>query len=149
MLKLNLKESGCSFWQSGKSAKGETAMVKLTITTGTEEEFFRRGRELARRLDRGEVVTAENIITFEDPEDILELVTAARVDLFRAVKEEPGSIAEIARRLHRDRSAVKRDVDILAAAGLVQVETKPFHGHGRMKFVSAVADRFQLTAQVG
>lgn len=123
-------------------------MVKLTITTGTAEEFFSRGRELARRLDRGEGIPVENIITFEDPEDILELVTAARVDLFRAVKEEPGSIAEIARRLHRDRSAVKRDVDILEAAGLVQVETRPFHGHGRMKFVKAGADSFQLTALV-
>lgn len=123
-------------------------MVKLTITTGSAEEFFSRGRKLARRLDRGEGMPVENIITFEDPEDILELVTAARVDLFRAVKEEPGSIAEIARRLHRDRSAVKRDVDILEAAGLVQVETRPFHGHGRMKFVKACADSFQLTALV-
>jgi predicted transcriptional regulator len=123
-------------------------MVKLTITTGTDEEFFRRGKELARKLDKGERIPAENIITFEDPEDILELITAARVGLFRAVKEEPGSIADIARRLHRDRSAVKRDVDILAAAGLVQVEAKPISGHGRMKLVTAVADRFQLTAQV-
>jgi len=129
-------------------AKGEITMVKLTITTGTDEEFFRRGRELARKLDKGEHIPAENIITFEDPEDILELITPARVGLFRAVKEEPGSIADIARRLHRDRSAVKRDVDILAAAGLVQVETKPISGHGRMKFVTAVADRFQLMAQV-
>lgn len=123
-------------------------MVKLTITTGTEKDFFRRGKEVARKLDRGERISAENIITFEDPEDILELVTAARVDLFRAVKEEPGSITDIARRLHRDRSAVKRDVDILAAAGLIQVETKPFRGHGRIKFVKALAEKFQLTAQV-
>jgi hypothetical protein len=43
---------------------------------------------------------------------------------------------------------VKRDVDIPAAAGLVQVETKPISGHGWMKFVTAVTDRFQLTAQV-
>lgn len=124
-------------------------MIKLTITTGNEKEFFSRGRELARRLDSSEPIPVENIITFEDPEDILELVTAARIDLFKAVKEEPGSIAEVARRLHRDRSAVKRDVDILAAAGLIQVEMRPFHGHGRMKFVKAVADSFQLTAQVG
>ncbi|MCM2358294.1 MAG: MarR family transcriptional regulator [Geobacteraceae bacterium] len=124
-------------------------MIKLTITTGTEKDFFQRGKGLARRLDNGERVPAANIITFEDPEDILELVTAARVDLFRAVKDEPGSIAEIARRLHRDRSAVKRDVDILAAAGLIQVETKPFRGHGRMKFVKVLAEKFQLTAQVG
>src|SRR6266567_3561503 len=111
----------------------KTAM-KLTITTGTERDFFERGKEFARKLDRGERLQPERIISFEDPEDLLELVTSARVDLFRAVKEEPGSIAEIARRLHRDRSAVKRDVDILAAAGLVLVEVRSFHGHGLMKF---------------
>jgi predicted transcriptional regulator len=100
-------------------ANGEITMVKLTITSGTDKEFFQRGRELAQKLDKDESIPAENIITFEDPEEILELITAARVDLFRAVKEKPGSIADIARRLHRDRSSVKRDVDILAAAGLV------------------------------
>jgi predicted transcriptional regulator len=124
-------------------------MIKLTITTGTEQDFFQRGKELARKLDQGKSVPAESIITFEDPEDILELITMARVDLFRAVKEEPGSIADIARRLHRDRSAVKRDVDVLEAAGLIHVEARPLCGHGRMKFVTACAERFQLTAQVG
>jgi predicted transcriptional regulator len=124
-------------------------MIKLTITTGTEKDFFRRGKGLARRLDRGDRIPVENIISFEDPEEILELVTAARVNLFKAVKEEPGSITEIAHRLHRDRSAVKRDVDILAAAGLVQVETRPFSGHGRKKYVKAAAEKFQLVAQVG
>jgi len=123
-------------------------MVKLTITTGTGTEFFRRGKEIARKLDSGERIPVESIITFEDSEDILELVMAARVDLFRAVKEGPGSITDIARRLHRDRSAVKRDVDILAAAGLIQVESRPFRGHGRIKFVKAAAEKFHLTAQV-
>ena len=52
----------------------------------------------------------------------------ARVDLFRAVKEEPGSIAEIALRLHRDRSAVKREVDVPESAGLGHVEARPLRG---------------------
>lgn len=124
-------------------------MLKLTISTGTEQDFFRRGRELASRLDRGEAVPVERIVSFEDPEEILELVTAARINLFRAVREEPGSITEIARRLHRDRSAVKRDIDILERAGLLQVETRPLPGHGRKRYVKAAAERFQLLAQVG
>jgi predicted transcriptional regulator len=86
---------------------------------------------------------------FEDPEDILEIITNARVSLFRAVKQEPGSITDIARRLHRDRSAVKRDVDVLVGAGLVQIFDVPHHGHGRKKYVKAAADQFQLVAQVG
>jgi hypothetical protein len=44
---------------------------------------------------------------------------------------------------------VKRDVDILTAAGLLEVEVKPFQGHGRMKWVKASAKKFNLMAQVG
>lgn len=124
-------------------------MMKLTITTGTEIDFFERGKELARKLDSGEKVEPECVISFEEPSELLELVTTARMNLFRAVKEEPGSIAEIARRLHRDRSAVKRDIDKLTEAGLLSVEEKPFSGHGRMKVISAAADTFRLMAQVG
>jgi len=123
--------------------------MKLTVTTGTERDFFERGRKLAKKLDMGERVEPECIISFEDPQDLLELVTAARMNLFNAVKEEPGSIAEIARRLNRDRSAVKRDVNKLAEAGLIVIEVKPFHGHGRMKVLTAAADKFKLVAQVG
>jgi len=123
--------------------------MRLTITTGDERDFFKRGKELARKLDKGQKVESECIISFEDPQELLELVTTARMDLFKAVKKEPGSIAEIARRLHRDRSAVKRDVDKLANAGLFLVEEKPFTGHGRMKIVSAAADKVTLLAQVG
>jgi predicted transcriptional regulator len=123
--------------------------MKLTITTGTEKDFFERGKEFARKLDKGEKVEPECIISFEDPQELIELVTIARMNLFKTVKEEPGSIAEIARRLNRDRSAVKRDVDKLAEAGLFQVEERPFHGHGRMKVITAAADTFRLMAQVG
>lgn len=123
--------------------------MKLTITTGTEKDFFERGKKIARKLDQGESVEPECVISFEDPQELLELVTTARMNLFRSVKAEPGSIAEIARRLHRDRSAVKRDVDKLAQAGLFNVELKSLSGHGRMKLVTAVADTFQLMAQVG
>ncbi len=123
--------------------------MKLMITTGTEKDFFERGKKIARKLDQGESVEPECVISFEDPQELLELVTTARMNLFRSVKAEPGSIAEIARRLHRDRSAVKRDVDKLAQAGLFNVELKSLSGHGRMKLVTAAADRFQLMAQVG
>ena len=68
--------------------------------------------------------------------------------LFRAVKEMPGSITEISERLHRDRSAVKRDVDELERAGLVTVAEKVLPGHGRMKEVRATAHRFSLQAEI-
>jgi predicted transcriptional regulator len=123
-------------------------MTKLTIKTGTEEDFFKRGQRLARAADHGEQLPDERIISFEDPADVMKLITTARLTLFRAVKEMPGSITEISERLHRDRSAVKRDVDELERAGLVTVAEKVLPGHGRMKEVRATANRFSLQADI-
>lgn len=123
-------------------------MTKLTIKTATEDDFFRRGRQLARAVDRGEALPDERIISFEDPADVMKLITAARLALLRTVKEMPGSITEISARLHRDRSAVKRDIDELERAGLVTIAEKVLPGHGRMKEVRATAMRFSLQAEV-
>lgn len=122
-------------------------MNKLTIKTGTEEEFFKRGRRLASAADQGKLLPDECIISFEDPADVIKLMTATRLALFRTVKDAPGSITEIAERLHRDRSAVKRDVVAMERAGLVTVTEKSLPGHGRMKEVRAKADRFSLQAE--
>ena len=123
-------------------------MTKLIVKTGTEEDFFKRGRQLARAADRGEQLPDERIVSFEDPADLMKLITSARLALFRAVKEMPGSITQISERLHRHRSAVKRDVDELELAGLVTITEKVLPGHGRMKEVRATANRFSLQADV-
>lgn len=123
-------------------------MTKLTIKTGTEEDFFKRGRHLARVADRGELLPEERIISFEEPAELMKLITSARLALFRSVKEMPGSITQISERLHRDRSAVKRDVNELERAGLVTITEKVLPGHGRMKEVRATASRFSLHAEV-
>ena len=123
-------------------------MTKLTIKTGTEEDFFKRGRQLARAADRGEQIPGERIVSFEDPAVLMKLITPTRLALFRAVKEMPGSITQISQRLHRDRSAVKRDIDELERAGLVTISDKVLPGHGRMKEVRATAKRFSLQAVV-
>lgn len=123
-------------------------MKKLVLKTGTEADFFERGRRLARTADRGDLLPEEHIVSFEDPADLLRLLSAARLAVFRAVKDAPGSITEIAGRLHRDRSAVKRDVDELERAGLLSVAERSLPGHGRMKEVRAVASRFKLQAEI-
>ena len=123
-------------------------MTKLTIKTATEDDFFARGRQLAKAADRGELLPDERIVSFEDPADVMKLITVARLALFRAVKEMPGSITQISQRLQRDRSAVKRDVDELERAGLVTISEKVLPGHGRMKEVRATAQRFRLQAEV-
>lgn len=91
------------------------------VEAGTEQDFFRRGKTLARLADAGKLLPDERTVSFEDPAELLRLLTVSRLDVFRSVKDEPGSITVIAGRLHRDRSAVKRDVDQLAQAGLVTI----------------------------
>lgn len=120
--------------------------MKTVIKTGNMEGFFKRGRTVARLADQGKPIPAERIIAYEDPEDLARILTTAKIALFRAIKDQPGSITDIAARLKRDRSAVKRDIDDLEQAGLVNVEEKPYPGHGRLKEVSAAADRVILEA---
>jgi predicted transcriptional regulator len=123
-------------------------MRTITVKTGTAKEFFTQLREIAAQIDSAEVPKPEFTLTFEDPGDMFALMSPARLELFRAAKADPSSITAIALRLHRDRSTVKRDVDLLVAAGLLNVEEMPLPGHGRQKFVRVAADSIQLQAVV-
>lgn len=122
--------------------------MKAIVKTAGAEDFFKRGREIAKLADQGMPIPAEKVIAFEDPEAVTRLMTTAKLTLFRAVKASPGSITEISARLHRDRSAVKRDIDELERAGLVVVDTKPLPGHGRKKEVRVAAEQVLLSAVV-
>jgi len=123
-------------------------MKKVLLKTGDEQDFFRRGIELARLADGASPLPSERIVSFEDPMDLLKLLTGGRLDVLRSAKQAPGSITAIAQRLHRDRSAVKRDVDQLVDIGMVTVASKVLPGHGRMKEVRATASQFHLEATV-
>ena len=123
-------------------------MKKLCIGLGTADDFFAQGRRIARAADRGEHIAETFSVAFEDPEDLLQLLTRARIEVFRTVKAEPASVTVIARRLHRDRSAVKRDVDALRDAGLVVVENMPNAGRGVREIVRATAAHIELQARI-
>jgi predicted transcriptional regulator len=123
-------------------------MRNVIVKTGTVEDFFTRGREIAQKIDTGEALEPEFTLTFEEPGDMFAVMSPARLELFRAAKSVPSSITAIAHRLHRDRSTVKKDVDILVAAGLLDIEEVPLPGHGRQKFVRATADKIHLQAVV-
>jgi predicted transcriptional regulator len=123
-------------------------MRTLTVKTGTENDFFKHGRRLAGLADRGAPLPEDSVVSFEDPADMLRLQTAARLTLFRAVKDAPGSITALSQRLRRDRNAVKRDVDALAQVGLLRVETRIMPRHGRIKEVSVAVSQFKLLAHI-
>lgn len=120
----------------------------LLVKTADEADFFARGKRIAKLADKGQALPQEHVVSFEDPADLLRMLTAGKLELFKAVRLQADSITGIAARLHRDRSAVKRDVDQLAAMGMITVEDQALPGHGRMKFVRAVAQKFRLEAQL-
>lgn len=119
-------------------------MNKITVQVGTAAEFFQRGRKVGQLIDQAKPFPAESVITFEDPHEMLELLTMRKLTLFRAIKERSGSISAISERLNRNRGTVTRDVAQLAKVGLVIVESRVLPGRGRIKEVSVTAQQFRL-----
>jgi predicted transcriptional regulator len=121
-----------------------TNEIILIVTTGTEVEFFQSGRKLSLLADQKKTMSAKSVVTFEDPADMRKLLTAGRLALIRAIKDQPGSITAISSRLRRDRSAVGRDIDRLAKIGLLKVESRVLPGHGRIKEIWVAAQQIKL-----
>jgi predicted transcriptional regulator len=123
-------------------------MRRTEIRVEPVEAFFKRGRKTAELADRGKRIPQSRVVAFEAVEDLLRVLTGKRILLLKSVTQAPGSIAELARRLKRDRSAVARDVQMLEHYGVVQVSEKPLPGHGRRKWVHPMAREIELTAHL-
>lgn len=126
----------------------KTTAKNLNVGTGTTEDFFERSFKRARRLDRGKRLAAEIRLTFEDPADLLRVLTAQRVRVIRAVRKKPAPVSDLAIVLKRDRTAVKRDVKILTSFGLVKIQEEVNPGHGRRKIVQPLASKYELVATI-
>jgi predicted transcriptional regulator len=118
--------------------------MRTVINVEGPTDFFKRGKLVAKLADQGKTISREHIISFEEPEDMARLITTAKLALFREIRQSAGSITELAERLHRDRSAVKKDIDDLEKAGLIEVQDMPLSGHGRKKEVRAIAEQVLL-----
>lgn len=121
---------------------------KINLKIGKASEFFARVRARAEKLDRGESLPAEIAIAFEDPTDLLAVLTAERVRLLRRAKTGSLPISVLASGLRRDVRAVSRDVLLLEKAGLLRTSYRANPGHGRLKIVEAVAREYKLVASL-
>ena len=65
------------------------------------------------------------------------------------VMREPKTIKELTRRLHRNRSAVTTDVDMLEKMGLIVSSRQLNPGHGLQKVVQAIAPKIEMVATLG
>lgn len=122
---------------------------KVIFETGTAVEFFARAREDAKRLDRGEKLAPEIRLTFEDPADLLRVLSAERLRVLRTVrKKTKPTISGLATFLKRDRKAVSRDVKLLKGLGLLRTRDEANPGHGVMTIVEPLAKKYHLTATI-
>jgi predicted transcriptional regulator len=87
-------------------------------------------------------------MTFEDPSDLVRVLSTERVRVLRAVRAKPAAVSELAATLRRDRKAVKRDVALLESFGLVSGREEINPGHGRRRIIEPRAAKYQLVATI-
>jgi predicted transcriptional regulator len=120
----------------------------LKVSTGTVEAFFERSIDRARKLDRGERLPKEMRLIFEDPADLLRVLTVQRVRVLDAVRKRPAPVSDLAIVLKRDRTAVRRDVKILTSFGLVKSHQETNPGHGCRKIIEPLASKCELVTTI-
>ena len=121
---------------------------RVTVASGPVEAFIERSLGRARKLDRGEPLPSEITMTFEDPSDLLRVLSAQRVRVLRTVCARPTPVSELAGTLRRDRKAVRRDVSLLESFGLVETRDEPNPGHGRRRVIEPRAAKYRLVATI-
>ena len=122
-------------------------MNNVRVSSGSTRDFFKRSHERAVKLDRKEKLPADLRITFEDPADLMRALSAQRVRVLQVLKRNPRpTVTKLATMLRRDRKSVTRDVVVLEKLGLIRTRREANSGHGVVKVVEPLAERYHLTA---
>jgi predicted transcriptional regulator len=129
-------------------AKAAKPTRGVTVSSGTVKAFIERSLERARKMDRGGKLPSQITMTFEDPSDLIRVLSAGRVRVLHAVRAKPAPVSELAATLRRDRKAVRRDVSLLESFGLVSIREEPNPGHGRRRVIEPCAAKYQLVATI-
>jgi len=124
-------------------------MTKVVVRTDDVEGFFARAKDAARRADRGQAFEGKITLSFEDPQRMFTVLSEARRRLMLEVMHEPKTINELTHRLHRNRSAITKDVGLLEKVGLLVSQRQANPGHGIQKMVRSVAPKIELVATLG
>jgi hypothetical protein len=124
-------------------------MTKVVVRTDDVAGFFARGKDAARRADQGKPFDGRVTLSFEDPQRMFAVLSEARRKLMLEVMHEPQTISQLSSRLHRNRSAITKDVGLLEKLGLIVANREANPGHGIKKMVRAVAPKIELIATLG
>jgi predicted transcriptional regulator len=121
---------------------------KARVAADGARGFFERSRDHARRLDRGLELAPEITVSFENPADMMRVLSGQRIRLLRAARQKPSPVSDLALRLQRDARAVSRDVDLLEHFGLLRTRYEKNPGHGKRRIVEPRAASYQLVAAI-
>ena len=124
-------------------------MTKGMIRTDQVEGFFDRARKAAQKADRGEPFKRIATFSFEDPQDMFTVLSKSRRRLLLEVMDAPKTMTQLTLKLHRERSAIAKDVGLLEKLGLLVSQKRPNRGHGIEKLVRSVAPKIELIASLG
>jgi predicted transcriptional regulator len=124
-------------------------MRKVFIRTDDLDGFFDRAKDAARRADQSQKFEEKVTFSFEDPQRMFKVLSETRRRLMSEVMLEPKTIKELTSCLHRNRSAVTKDVGLLEKLGLVVTSRQSNPGHGFQKVVQSIAQKIELVATLG
>lgn len=124
-------------------------MTKVIIRTDKVEGFFDRARKSAQKADRSESFKKSATFSFEDPGQMFTVLSEARRRLMLEVMDEPKTISQLTAKLHRERSAITKDIGLLEKLGLLITHKQANPGHGVEKVVRTVAPKIEMIATLG
>ena len=119
-------------------------MTKVVIRTDDVDGFFARTKDAARRADRGQTFDGRITLALEDPQRMFTVLSEARRRLMLEVMHEPKTINELTQSLHRNRSAITKDVGLLEKVGLLVTQRQANPGHGIQKLVRSIAPKIEM-----
>jgi len=96
----------------------------LLVTVQSDDDCYRTGREIVRRLSRGESVSEPDTFAFETSELLFETFNPRTMALLETISDaEPESIRETARLVERDSKNVHQELTELERFGVIRFET--------------------------
>ena len=121
-------------------------MTTLIVRSESLDDFLARAKTTAQQADQGQRLDKSITISFANVLEMAAVLTKERTRILQSVLNSEKSLTELAATLHRDASAVSRDVAKLEKAGLLCSALVANPGHGRHKIVKAAAPRIELSA---
>ena len=123
-----------------------TRVTKADFNTPELQLRYRQLKEVARALDeRADTLPHSVRVEVTDFETFIQTMSPMRLLLLKALTREGLSVTELAAKMERDPSAVRKDLAALTALGLVHSESVANPGHGLKKVVWPAAANIEVS----